>query len=414
MKKTKCDSGFLVLIQISLSSIVCFFLFATAQAQENAQWRGASRDGYYNESGLLKQWPEEGPEMFWNYNGLGEGYTSVSVADDKIYVTGMIDSIGYLYILNTKGELLKKKAYGPEWNVNYNGSRSTVCVNGKKLYIFSGRGVLYALDAENLHTLWTKDIQKDFDGHNLTFGMAESPLIVGEALYLTPGGEKFNMVSLNKHTGELLWSSTGIGKPSTYCSPQYIGDLKIPVVVTAIDSNLVAFNAEMGDMLWKVDQKNPYGHSPNTPIYEKNLLFSVSGGGVGAVQYRLNPDGTIAEKVWTNEMDSKHGAAVKVGDYVYGSGEKNRYWYCIDWRTGKTMYKDNSIGVGNIIAADGMLYCYSDRGELALVEATPEKFNIKGKIKITLGTNQHWAHPVIYKGMLYLRHGDALMAYKIQ
>ena len=140
----------------------------------------------------------------------------------------------------------------------------------------------------------------------------------------------------------------------------------------------------------------------------------MSGGGVGSVQYRLNPDGTIAEKVWTNEMDSKHGGAVKVGSFVYGSGEKNRFWYCVDWQTGETRYKDNQIGVGNVITADGMLYCYSDRGELALVEASPEKFTVKGKVKITLGTNQHWAHPVIYKGVLYLRHGDTLIAYNIK
>jgi outer membrane protein assembly factor BamB len=381
--------------------------------QENSQWRGDLRNGVYNETGLLKAWPDEGPQLLWSYDGLGEGYTSVAVANNKIYITGMNDSTGYLHILDLNGSILKKKAYGLEWNENYNGSRSTVTVNDGKLYIFSGRGVLSCLDENSLDVLWSKDIEKDFDGSNLKFGMTESPLIVGDMIYLTPGGKKYNMVALNKNTGDLIWSSAGIGRQSTYCSPQYAGDLQTPIVVNAIDSSLVAFNAGTGEMLWEKDQKNPYGHSPNTPIYESGLLFSTSGGGVGSVLYRLTPEGKIAEKVWTNEMDSKHGAAVKVGDYVYGSGEKNRYWYCIDWRTGETKYKNNQIGVGNIIAADGMLFCYSDRGELALVEASPEKFNITGKIKITLGTNQHWAHPVIHKGVLYLRHGNTLMAYKI-
>ncbi|MDR1779924.1 MAG: PQQ-like beta-propeller repeat protein [Tannerella sp.] len=381
---------------------------------ENSQWRGADRSGFYKETGLLKEWPADGPQMLWSIDGLGEGYTSVAAANDKIYITGMIDSTGYLYIIDTQGNLLQKKEYGFEWNTNFNGARSTVCVNDGRLYIFSGRGVLYCFDEPTLDLLWSKDIQTDFDGTNLMFGMTESPLIVGETLYLTPGGKENNMVALNKATGELIWSSTGIGKPSTYCSPQYINDLKTPLVATCIDSSLVVFNASTGEKLWDVEQKSPHGHNPNTPIYEKGLLFCVSGGGFGSVQYRLNQDGTIAEKTWTNEMDSKHGAAVKVGDYVYGSGERNRYWYCIDWRTGETKYKDNAIGVGNIIAADGMLYCYSDKGELALVEATPEKFNIKGQMKITLGTNQHWAHPVIYKGVLYLRHGDTLMAFDIK
>jgi outer membrane protein assembly factor BamB len=401
-----------------MKKLILLFVFAiptvTGWSQENSQWRGENRDGIYTETGLLKQWSADGPQLLWSYNGLGEGYTSVSAANDKIYVTGMIDSTGYVYVLDLKGTILKKKSYGLEWSANYNGARSTVNVNDGKLYIFSGRGVLFCLDEKSLDTLWSKDIQTDFDGRNLTFGMTESPLIVGDVIYLTPGGEKYNMVALNKLTGELLWSSTGISKPSTYCSPQYIGDLQTPVVVNAIDSNIVAFNAKTGEMLWEVDQKNPYGHSPNTPIYENGFLFSVTGGGIGSVLYRLTPEGKIAEKVWTNEMDSKLGAAVKIGNYVYGSGEKNRYWFCVDWKTGETKYKDNQIGVGNIIAADGMLYCYSDKGEFALVEATPEKFNVVSKFKITLGTNQHWAHPVIYKGILYVRHGDTLMAYNIK
>jgi outer membrane protein assembly factor BamB len=399
--------------RIAVFSMLAWTL-TTIQAQENAQWRGANRDGVYNETGLLKGWAAEGPELLWSFDGLGEGYTSVATANGKIYVTGMTDSSGYLYVLDTKGNLLSKKKYGLEWNTNYNGARSTVNVNSGRLYIFSGRGVLSCLDEESLNVIWTKSIETDFDGSNLKFGMTESPLIVGDLIYLTPGGKKYNMVALNKITGELVWSSEGVGKPSTYCSPQYVGDLQIPVIVNAIDSNIVAFNAQTGEMLWEVEQKNPYGHSPNTPIYEDSFLFSTSGGGVGSVLYRLNQDGSIAEKVWTHEMDNKIGAAVKVGNYVYGSGEKNRYWYCIDWRTGETQYKSNGIGVGNIISADGMLYCYSDRGEFALVEANPEKFNIINKFKITLGTDQHWAHPVIYKGTLYVRHGNTLMAYNVK
>jgi outer membrane protein assembly factor BamB len=392
----------------------CTWIFTAIHAQENSQWRGKNRDGIYNETGLLKQWPAEGPELLWSYDGLGEGHTSVAAANDKLYITGMTDSTGYIYVFDTQGELLHKKEYGREWNTNYNGTRSTINVNDGKLYVFSGKGVLSCLDEKSLNFLWSKDIEKDFDGHNLFFGITESPLIVDDILYLTPGGKTNNMVALNKNTAQMIWSSPGIGKPTTYCSPQYAGDLQIPCVVTAIDSNLVAFDAKTGKMIWEVDQKNPNGHSPNTPIYEKGLVFSTSGGGAGSVQYRLNPDGTIAETVWRNEMDSKLGGAVKIGNYVYGSGEKNRYWYCIDWRTGETKYKSNAIGVGNIISADGMLYCYSDRGELALVEANPEKFNIVNKFKITLGTEQHWAHPVIYKGTLYVRHGNTLMAYNIK
>ncbi|MDR1724713.1 MAG: PQQ-binding-like beta-propeller repeat protein [Tannerella sp.] len=393
--------------------LVSGIVLMACTTNENSQWRGQHRDGVYHETGLLKEWPAEGPQLLWHYDDLGAGHSSVATANNKIYVTGMIDSTGYLFVLDLKGNLLEKKAYGLEWNENFNGSRSTVNVDNGKLYIFSGRSVLYCFDDKTMDLIWSKDLMNDFDGKKLQFGITESPLIVGDMIYMTPGGEKNNMVALNKNTGELIWSSTGIGKPSTYCSPQYVDDTDIPLVVNAIDSNLVAFNAQTGEMLWETDQKNPHGHNPNTPIYSDGAIFSISGGGVGSMLLRLKDGGRGFEKVWSHEMDSKLGAAVKVGDYVYGSGEKNRYWYCVDWKTGETKYKDNQLGVGNIISADGMLYCYSDKGDLALVKATPEKFDIKGQIKITLGTEQHWAHPVIYKGVLYLRHGNSLMAYKI-
>jgi outer membrane protein assembly factor BamB len=389
-------------------------LLTAASAQENSQWRGASRNGVYPETGLLKAWPPEGPRLLWHYDGLGEGHTSVAAANSRIYVTGMTDSTGYLYVFDLQGRLLHRKPYGLEWNTNYNGSRSTVHVNGGKLYLFSARGVLSCLDEQTLEKVWEKNLLTDFDGNNLKFGMTESPLIAGDTLYATPGGEKHNVVALNRHTGELIWSSPGAGKPSTYCSPQYVGGLETPLVVNAIDSSLVAFHARTGECLWTVDQKNPYGMSPNTPLAEGDRLFSTTGGGIGSVMLRLTDGGRSAEKVWTHEMDSKMGGAVKIGNYVYGSGEKNRYWYCIDWNTGETRYKSNAVGTGNIIAADGMLYCYSDRGEMALVKATPEGFQPTGKFKITLGTDQHWAHPVIHKGVLYVRHGNTLMAYQIR
>jgi outer membrane protein assembly factor BamB len=393
--------------------LVCISILPV-RGQENSQWRGKNRDGIYNETDLLKKWPESGPQLLWHFDGLGEGHTSVAIANDKVYITGMTDSTGILYIFDLQGHLLNKKAYGLEWNENFNGTRSTVNVSEGKLYIFSGRGVLMCLDEKSLEVVWSRNLLADFDGNNLKFGMTESPLITGDVIYATPGGKKNNMIAMNKHTGELIWSSVGTGKPSTYCSPQYISDREIPVIVNAIDSSLVAFNAKTGELLWEIDQKNPYGMSPNTPLYADGMLFSTTGGGIGSVLLRLTDGGKSFEKVWTNEMDSKMGGVVKIGDYLYGSGEKNRYWYCIDWKTGETKYKSNKVGTGNVIAANGMLYCYSDKGEMALVRATPDNFDLVGKFPITMGTDQHWAHPVIYKGVLFIRHGNTLMAYNIK
>jgi outer membrane protein assembly factor BamB len=270
------------------------------------------------------------------------------------------------------------------------------------------------LDEETLDPIWKKDLLKDFDGRNVMWGMTESPLIVGEKILITPGGKKYNMIALNKNTGELIWYSAGEGTPSSYCSPQYIGAYSIPIAVTNTQEHIIAFNADTGEKLWSHPQTNTNNIHPNTSIHHDGMIFSTTGYGGGSLMLRLTNEGRAAEQVWTNNVDNQIGGAVKIGDCVYTTGHRNRGFYCIDWHTGAIKYKANQISPGAIIAADGMLYVYSDKGEMALVQSNPDRFELVSIFKITLGTNQHWAHPVIYNGVLYIRHGDTLMAYKIK
>ena len=395
-------------------------------AQKNWQWRGENRNGIYNETGLLKSWPSGGPQLLWKYEGLGEGHTSVAIANGKVYNTGMHGDRLILYVFDMAGKLLTKKDIGKEWDKNHNGTRSSVCINDGKLYIFSGLGILYCLDETSLNEVWKKDILKEYGGKNLQFGITENPLIVGEKIFITPGGVKHGMVALNKNTGALIWSSPGTGKMSSYCSPLYIGDQSIPMVVTCFEGEklhgrvqnnmIVAFNADTGEMLWKHPQPSENDINPNIPIYSDGMIFSITGYRGGAWLFRLKNGGKTAELVWHNsEMDNQMGSAIKVGDYVYASGHQNRNWFCVDWKTGKTRYKVRDIGRANVIFADGMLYVYDeDKGTMNLVKPNPEKFELAGSFKVTLGTGPHWAHPVIHNGVLYIRHGDAMMAYKIQ
>jgi hypothetical protein len=145
------------------------------------------------------------------------------------------------------------------------------------------------------------------------------------------------------------------------------------------------------------------------------MLLCTSGYGSGSIMLRLVDGGRNVEKVWeSTELDNRIGAMVKVGNYVYGSGDKNRYWFCADWQTGEIKFRQKGYAMGNIIANEGMLYCYTDRGNMLLARATPGKFDVVGKFSVTLGTAQHWAHPVLYKGLLFVRHGNSLMAYQVK
>ena len=396
---------------------VCFAF--SLSAQNTIQWRGENRTGIYNEKGLLKSWPAKGPDLLWHYDGLGDGYSSVAVDANKIYVTGMTGDMGYLYVFDTNGKLLTKKEYGKEWSKNYNGSRGTVTINDGKLYIYSGTGNLICMNQNSLSILWKKSIETDFGGSNIMWGVNESPLIVAEKVILTVGGKKNNIVALNKNDGSLIWSSPGAGDLSSYCSPLYVANQQVPLIVTTTASHIVGIEAATGKVLWSYKYENNRKIHPNTPIYDgKDMILITNGYDKGSVMFRLTNGGRSVEKVWENDdLKSKHGGVVKIGNYVYMGGDDrtSRYWHCVDWNTGKIKYKDNAMTVGAVIAdGDGMLYCYSEKGEMALVKATPEKFDIVSKFPITLGTDQHWAHPVIYNGVLYVRHGNTLMAYKIK
>ncbi|MDR3267763.1 MAG: PQQ-like beta-propeller repeat protein [Tannerella sp.] len=396
---------------------LCLLLAASAvlPAQDVIQWRG-DRTGIYRESGLLKSWPQEGPQLLWNYDGLGEGHSSAAISSGKLYVTGMTNGKGYLYAFDMSGKLLDKKEYGGEWDESYNGTRGTVTANEGKLYLISGRGGIVCFNEKDLSIVWEKNILSEFDAKNITWGICESPLIVGEKLIATPGGQQHNIVALNKNTGELIWSSPGAGTGdlSAYCSPLYVGDQQAPQVVTMTAKHIVGIDIATGATLWSYEQVNRTDVHPNIPVYGDNMLLCTSGYGKGSVMLRLVNGGRAVEKVWdSSQLDSRIGAMVKVGDYAYGSGDNNRFWFCVDWKTGEIKYRENTLPIGNVIASDGMLYCYSDRGDFALAKITPEKFDIVSRFPITLGTDQHWAHPVIYKGVLYVRHGNTLMAYKV-
>ena len=446
---------------------VMMFYSCSQKVQENAQWRGENRDGVYHETGLLKEWAAGGPQLLWSFEGLGEGFSSVAVANGKAYVAGMPDDDDLvLFVFDLSGKLLNRKVVGKEWNTSFPGSRCSPLIHEGKLYLGNSLGQLFCLDEATLDEIWKIDAIRDFDGRNIMFGVTENPLIVGDKIFWTPGGVNNNMLALNKDTGELIWSSTGTGTLSTYCSPMFIDGYSVPMVITYMaaeqqqdmggpgggfggpppgapgpggqggrpgglgggggpgggppaarpmqENKLVAFNANTGEVIWTHTQPSGNTINPNTPIYSNGHIFTSTGYGGGSWLLRLIDGGRNVEQVWHNIADNQHHGPVKVGDYVYTTAQTNRGFHCINWKTGETMFRENNHAQGVLIYADGMIYCYDDRGFVSLIKPTTDRFEVVSSFEITLGTNQHWAHPVIRDGVLYIRHGDALMAYKIK
>jgi outer membrane protein assembly factor BamB len=398
-----------------------FILFATllfmteSMAQRPQNWRGPERTGIYNEAGLMQEWPAAGPQMLWSYEKLGDGFTSPAFANGKIYITGLEGETGYLYVLSEKGHLENKFPYGPERSQGYPGSRSTPTITGNLAYIVSGLGGLVCMDTETGKIKWKKDLFRDFDGRNLQWGFVENLIVEGDRLFCSPGGGKYNIIALNRHNGELIWASPGAGGLSAYSSPLLVDHSGRQMLITMMAEHIVGVDAQTGKLLWSYPYANSRKIHPNVPIYYKGNVLAFSGYGKGAIKLKLNEQGTRATREWfSDDLDNQMGGTVLVDGFIYGSGDRNRDWFCVDWETGETVYSSRDIAKGTVIYADGRLYCYTERGELALVEPTADGFIIRGQADITLGSDQHWAHLVIDNGILYVRHGNALMAYNIK
>jgi outer membrane protein assembly factor BamB len=398
-----------LVLSILISSI-CYASFS----QEVVEWRGPNRNGIYNETGLLKKWPEAGPKLLWHYEGLGQGHTSAAVTSKAIYITGMLDGKGNVYALDLNGKILWKKEYGQEWSENHFGVRSTPLVVNNKLYFMSSFGQLFCLNASNGSTVWSVDLMKQYGARNITWGMTENLLHDGNVLYCTPGGEDASMIALDINTGKLIWKAKGNGEKSAYCSPMMVKLKNRKLIVTVMQYSIIGFDAANGNQLWKSDFTMRPDVHPNTPVYKNGYLFCTSGYGLGSKMLKLAGDGSSFTEVWTEPTcDPKIGSTVVLNDKIYGTGDRNRKFFVLDWLTGKEVYQTRNLAPANIISSEGLLYVYSELGTVNLVEPKPDGINILSSFKVPFGADPHWAHLVIKDKKLYVRHGTSLMVYDI-
>lgn len=404
--------------------LVCImgFISISLQAQVIAQFRGLNRDGVYAEKNLLTSWPAEGPALLWSNNEVGNGYGPPAITNDNVYITGEVDSMAYLFAYDLQGKLLWKSDFGKDWVVSYQGSRSTPTVVGDLIYVCSGLGNLYCINAQSGKKVWSVDMLKDLGGKFTLFGHAESPLIDGDQVFLTPGGVDNNVVSLNRFTGKINWICKGFGETPGYNSPIMINLPSIKILVTFSAYHLMGIDAETGKLLWADEQINvPVAerkpgmgdtHS-NSAYFENGYIYYVAGDNNCGTKLKLSDDGKQITQIWNNKaVDNYMGGFIKIDNRIYTGSEGKRSLICADAITGQVV-DSLKIGSGAIALADNLLYYYNQRGEMNLVKPGADKMELISKYKITAGTKEHFSHPVIKNGVLYIRHGKALMAYDI-
>lgn len=397
-------------------------------SQIQSEWRGIGRTGIYNESGLMKVWPEGGPEKVWVADDLGTGYSSPAIGGQYIYVTGRKDGADILTALDFNGKQVWQHPFGRAWTGSYGETRTTPTLENGKLYMISGMGEVACHDASTGEKIWFRDVYTEFSGRCNLYGVSESPLIVGDKVFYTPGGYETSMVALNKHTGELIWKTRSLADSAAYVSPLYVKHNNQEMIINLMGNMLFGVDPADGNILWEFNYlalkgpiENPYLKvtNCNTPLYHNGELFVAKGYNHPSAMFTLNEAGNSITLKWTNTLlDTHFGGNVLIDGYLYGSNwinNSNGNWACIDWETGSNRWEAQMNNKGAIIAADSMLYCYDEKkGQLALVRSDPAKFNLVSSIRIEDGTGPHWAHPVIHNGMIYVRHGDKLIAYLLR
>jgi outer membrane protein assembly factor BamB len=389
-------------------------------AQEYSEWRGPGRTGIYNET-IMKQWPAEGPEILWFNEELPAGFSSAAIANQKVYITGIVDKMDVLVALDLKGKELWRVEYGRAWEGSYTESRQTPTVENDRIFLSSGKGDVTCVDAMNGRIIWKVEAMDLYGSGIGRWGLAESVLVDENNVFYTTGGNKTTMVALDKKTGNLVWKSEPLNDNPSYTSPLMIAKNGKKQIVNVTENHIFGIDPVSGKLAWKfyfTKYKTERNNHTNTPVYHNGEIFVTTGYNHSNVKLKLNEDLSDVTLCWTDTVfDNHHGGAVKIGDYLYGSNwQHNRMgrWVCIDWNTGKTMYEKEWKNKGSIIAADGMLIIMEEQsGHVGLVKADPNEFRVISSFKVTKGTGPFWAHPVIHNGILYIRHGKALVAYKI-
>lgn len=381
------------------------------------QWRGLNRDGISKETGLLKSWPEGGPKLAWSTREVGVGHASPALVGDRIYILGDLSDGCYVLVLDrASGKTVSKFRIGePGGNSSHPGTRATPTIDGDRLITMNQHGDVLCLQLSDGKELWKKNLERDFGGVRPMWAWAEAPLVDGEQVVCTPGGEQGTLICLDKKTGATRWRCKDITAPAVYTSVIVADVAGTRQYLQMTVQNVFGVDAQSGALLWNSPRAGQRAIVP-TLVYADGIVYATSGYGVGCNAYRIEKtDGKFsAPQIYAEKsIASHHGGVVKLGDYIYGYSDAGG-WTCQEFKTGKIVWQDKGVGKGSVTYADGMLYCRCEDGPMGLIEATPAGYHEKGRFKQPDRSNKKaWPHPVIAGGRLYLRDQGALLAYDI-
>ena len=394
----------------------------TAIAADWPQWRGPDRSDVSQETGLLKQWPADGPKRVWLNENVGQGYSGFSVVEGNLFTMGARDDDAEFLICldaNTGGEKWATPL-GPKLDNKWgNGPRGTPTVDGTRVYAMGGTGHLVCAQIEDGKEVWHASMS-DLGGKKPGWGYCESVLVDGPRVVCTPGGGQGAIAAFNKETGEVLWRSTEITNGAQYASIIPASVHGQTQYIQLFQDAFAAISPEDGKLLWKTSWPGKTAVIP-TPICRDDQVFITSGYGAGCTLVKIDAENKPREVYFNKNMKNHHGGVLLVGDCLYGYSD-GVGWTCLDFKTGEIVWNERGgLGKGCLTCADGMLYCLDEgSGEVALVEASPKGWNAVSRFKLAAQSKHRspsgriWTHPVVCNGKLYLRDQELLSCYDVK
>jgi outer membrane protein assembly factor BamB len=416
---------------IGLFSFILLLPFAFAD--DWPQWQGPDRNAVSKERGLLKEWPKDGPPLAWKITGLGGGDSAPAVIAGRIFGMSNRGEDEVVWALSENdGKEVWVKRIGPALKQQVpqgkEGPGCTPTVDGERLYVEGLGGNLACLQVNNGKILWQVSLQADFGGQLPTWSYRESPLVDGDKVICTPGGEDATLVALDKLTGKTIWKSQVPGSPKpAYASPIGIDLSGQREYVQFTYNALVGVAASDGKFLWRYNRAaNGHGINCSTPIYHDGSVFAASAYGTGGGLVKLSKDAVggvkVEEVYFSKKMQNHHGGMILFDAYLYGAngGNEGGALVCLDFQTGNVLWDerddpDHRAPKGSVAMADGRLYYRTEKGTMLLIEPNPKQYVERGRFEQPDRTPQPaWAHPVIANGKLYLRDQDVLFCYDVR
>jgi len=376
-------------------------------------WRGPLRDGVARETGLLLDWPSQGPPVVWKAPA-GTGYSSMAVANGRLVTMLRRGDEEQIVCLDARtGEPRWVYGYPIQYSNGYGGGpRSTPAIDGDRVYAVGATGIFSCIDAQTGKKIWNHDLLGEFNAPNLQWGVSFSPLVDGNLVYAIPGGPSGNsLAAFDKGDGHLVWHRGD--DPAGYGSPILSSAAGTRQLLCFTGTALVSANPQTGQILWRFPWKTDHLANIATPLVRGDYVFISSGYGKGCALLKIAAAGgkLEAQPVYqTNEFRDHHSGSVYWNEHIYGFDEHRLT--CLDFRDGTVRWQKSGLGQGTLLAADGHLVVLGENGKLVVVEANPEKYREKASFKFS--SQRCWSVPVIADGKLYVRDEEKIVCYDLR